>query len=269
MYSGLSCWREAIFVALVLTAILNLWISTMAVNTVTGNRAQAMMKWNAGGRTGLPARPLARPIFVVGFPKVGTTSIHAMFTCGGFKSSHYCCCGSNRSHTHCHGEGGDGRTFSECMRANKKAGRPILEGCGDYEVYAQMDAELGSSIYLPQHFDLDLLHAYSANATFLLNLRPANAWTKSVTRWYGLGGRFLTRFKVDIHKVNRNKALEEIFDNHTALIRDFVRKNPSHSLVEVDISNPSAGDTLSRAFGVPSFCWALHNKNKQTIIHGK
>ena len=201
---------------------------------------------------------LPKPIFVVGFPKTGTTSIHAMFSCAGLKSSHYCCCGSNITHTDCK----DGRTFSKCIRDNKKAGRPILESCGDYDVYAQMDAELGRSIHLPQYSELDLLHAYAPQATFLLNLRPAREWMNSVTHWYGLGGRFLTYFNVDINRVNRNQALEEIFLNHTQYIRDFVELHPSHPLVEVDISSPTAGAVLSDAFGVPASCWGLHNPNK-------
>lgn len=262
--------KELFVAAVALVAILNLWVSTAVLNQEAGIVVEAAAgfkeKWkhpdDSGARSSMTPL-LPTPIFVVGFPKVGTTSIHAMFTCGGVKSSHYCCCGSNRTHTHCNGDVGDGRTFSDCMRANKKTRQPILEGCGDYEVYAQMDAELGSSIYLPQHFDLELLHDFSPNATFLLNLRPANEWMNSVTHWYGLGGRFLTRFKVDTSKVNRNKVLEEIFDNHTATVREFIQNHPSHHLVEVDISSPSAGETLSRAFGMPSSCWGLHNKNKK------
>ena len=71
------------------------------------------------------------PIFVVGLPKVGTTSIHHMFQCNGVKSSHYCCCGSNRTHTHCND---GGQLFSECMRKNMKLKIPILQGCGTYDV---------------------------------------------------------------------------------------------------------------------------------------
>lgn len=120
---------------------------------------------------------LPKPIFVVGYPKVGTSSIHAMFACSGIKSSHYCCCGSNRTHTHCN----DARSFAQCMRSNHQRKRPILEGCGDYDVYAQMDGELGKKMYLPQHFTLQELHDYAPSATFLLNLRPAEDWVKSVS----------------------------------------------------------------------------------------
>jgi hypothetical protein len=139
----------------------------------------------------------------------------------------------------------------------------MLEGCGDYDVYAQLDAELGASIHLPQHFELDRLHAYAPQATFLLSLRPARDWIHSVTNWYGLGGRFLRRFHVDVKRVNRTRALEEIYLNHTRRIRDFVRLHPSHPLVEVNITSPDAGRVLSDAFGIPASCWGVHNQNKK------
>jgi hypothetical protein len=87
---------------------------------------------------------LPYPVFVVGLPKVGTTSIHQMFQCSGIKSSHYCCCGSNRTHTHCN-DVPSGMSMAMCMKDNFKANRSILEGCGSYDVYAQMDSEFGNS----------------------------------------------------------------------------------------------------------------------------
>ena len=242
-------WRRFLAQIIILLVILNMWLMVRAIwHQPFDENSKSSTQFK-----------LPKPIFVVGFPKTGTTSIHAMFSCAGLKSSHYCCCGSNITHTDCK----DGRTFSKCIRDNKKAGQPILEGCGDYDVYAQMDAELGRTIHLPQYSELDLLHAYAPHATFLLNLRPAREWMNSVTHWYGLGGRFLTHFNVDINRVNRNQALEDIYNNHTQFIRDFVELHPSHALVEVDISSPTAGAFLADAFGVPASCWGLHNPNKK------
>lgn len=246
-------WRFLFALLIAVLSFVNLWATWGLVNRQQGQAKERLL----ATRLKLPT-----PVFVVGYPKTGTTSIHAMFSCAGFRSSHYCCCESNITHTDCK----SGRTFSECIRTNKKAKRPVLEGCGEYDVYGQMDAELGRSIHLPQHFDLELLHVFAPQATFLLNLRPASDWVNSVTHWYGLGGRFLTQFRVDIKKVNRNEALEQIYQNHTRYVRDFVKLHPSHALVEVDISNPQAGASLSDAFGVPSSCWGLHNQNKKRDI---
>mmetsp|Transcript_39753 Transcript_39753/g.96009 ORF Transcript_39753/g.96009 Transcript_39753/m.96009 type:complete len:255 (-) Transcript_39753:95-859(-) len=220
---------------------------------------QPSLEQSAIGLPGLQKVQLPRPILVVGMPKVGTSSIYEFFKCNGIKSSHYCCCGSNRTHTHC----GDGRSFSDCMRQNAKSNRKILEGCGDYDVYAQMDGEAGNSIYLPQHFALDSIHEYSPNATWILNLRNAAEWVSSVTNWYGLGGRFLRRFKVDIKNknANRTKALIDIFDNHVQTVRDFVRTHPTHHLIELDIKSKNAGKILAHEFSLNEGCWGNHNQN--------
>ena len=210
---------------------------------------------------------LPYPVFVVGYPKVGTSSIHAMFQCSGISSSHYCCCGSNNSHTDCRNKKGDdkggGRSFAECMRANLKRQRPILENCGNYSVYAQMDSEMGKSMFLPQHFHLHELHEFAPNATFILNLRPAVDWVTSVSNWYGLGGRFLRRFNVDPKHPNRDGQLVEIYNNHTTLIRQFCNDYPSHRLLEVDVSSAQASSILSTAFDLDESCWGNHNQNKR------
>ena len=228
-----------------------------------------------------------KPVFVVGLPKSGTTSIHQIFQCssssssssssgGGnktnnfYKSQHYCCCGSNRTHTKCDDVPG-GQLMAECMRKNYKSNTSILQGCGNYDVYAQMDAEFGNSMFLPQRFQLNELHDYAPNSTFILNLRPAKDWVKSVTNWYGLGGRFLNRFNIDYRKIDdRHQVLEEIYNNHTQFIRDFVRSHPSHGLLEINITSPTAGKILASVFpNLNESCWGLHNKNKKRDTNKK
>ena len=119
-------------------------------------------------------------------------------------------------------------------------------------------------MFLPQRFHLDRLHAFSPTATFILNLRPDKDWVHSVTHWFGLGGRFLRLFRVENENTDRNQALLDIYNNHTAFVRNFVRLHPSHALVEVDISSPNAGKALSDAFSLRSeSCWGKHNVNKK------
>jgi hypothetical protein len=109
---------------------------------------------------------------------------------------------------------------------------------------------------------MDQLHEYAPNATLILNLRPAEDWVKSVTNWYGLGGRFLKLFQIDLGKVkNRHGALVDIYNNHSQFIRDFARAHPSHKLIEVDITSDGAGKVLTDSFGLDKKCWGIHNKN--------
>ena len=134
--------RIVFIVAILLVVIFNYQLSTYM--NVEETRVSLQHRPQQAHRQPPTVLKLPTPIFVVGFPKAGTSSIHAMFQCNGVRSSHYCCCGSNRTHTHCND---GGRSFAECMRDNIKQKRPILKDCGDYTVYAQMDAEVGNSTY--------------------------------------------------------------------------------------------------------------------------
>jgi hypothetical protein len=125
-------------------------------------------------------------------------------------------------------------------------------------------------MFLPQRFLMEELHAAAPTATLVLNLRPARDWVKSVTNWFGLGGRFLTRFKIDHRRVkDRHQVLEEIYNNHSQFIRDFVQQHPSHPLVEVDITGENAGQVLADAFGLQESCWGIHNQNKKRPEKGR
>jgi len=128
-----------------------------------------------------------------------------------------------------------------------------------------MDAEWKKGLYLPQHDALQDLHSYAPQATFLLNIRPAKDWVRSVTHWFGMGGRFLTHFGVDISDPNieRNRELEYIYKNHSQRVRDFVRDHPSHRLIQVDIQDPMAAKLLARELGIRESCWKKVNENKK------
>jgi hypothetical protein len=124
-------------------------------------------------------------------------------------------------------------------------------------------------MFLPQRFQMEELHASAPTSTLVLNLRPARDWVKSVTHWFGLGGRFLTRFKIDLRTVkDRHQVLEEIYNNHSQFIREFVKTHPSHPLLEVDITSENAAQVLADAFGLEESCWGIHNQNKKRAEEG-
>ena len=66
-------------------------------------------------------------VFVVGFPKSGTTSIARFFDCANVKTSHWKC-----------GEQMCGR----CIQKNVQNRQDPLRGCGDFSVWAQLDVEV-------------------------------------------------------------------------------------------------------------------------------
>jgi len=123
---------------------------------------------------------LPTPVIVLGYPKSGTTSVWNFFNCSGVVSQHYCAKGVTKNHPPC-----EKGLMVSCVLKNMAQDRPMLEGCGDYQVYAQIDGERprgpgnrgallenGQSDltftmrhFLPQHFHLDKLHDDFPNAT--------------------------------------------------------------------------------------------------------
>ena len=110
---------------------------------------------------------LPTPVIVMGMPKSGTSSINFFFRCGGMRSSHFACDASGavtdvdphllqdgelrmgETWRNCRlpeGSGGLDSSAGEfplcgvCVERNIMAGRPPLEGCGDYDVWTELDS---------------------------------------------------------------------------------------------------------------------------------
>ena len=256
---------------------------------------------NPGG----PSLPLA---LVVGLPKSGTTSVYEFFRCSGFKTSHYCCCGSNNTQYPCSStsDSYSGRDSAQHqldhvmavqIMNNLRDGRPMLANLGDFNIHAQLDGEThyGSaaatsgeptdgnnecivSYFLPQHYHLDELHDAAPNSIWILSLRRPEDWAKSVIGWLDMAQRILESDFCYRRKKTGATAqpplpssyddkmafLIAFYESHTQKIRDFVKNNPSQSLIEVDISSSDAGMVLARKFqahhaGASASCWSRQN----------
>ena len=236
-----------------------------------------------------PSLRLPKPIFVVGFPKAGTSSLFTFFHCSGLKSMHWFCCDPQDDP-----QAGGPQLMASCMLRNLQQNLPILYRCGNFDVYTEINGPRkfmlnesghkgylqddgsfdfngpGSRIFLPQHYYLDKIHDQYPNSTFVLNMRPAGAWTNSVMRW----GRDLAvqlvneyhaqshgRFKLPSNLTEMVCSLTAIYNDHIATVRRFVQDHPSHALVEINIEDPNADEHLARAFGLDAKCWSHVNKN--------
>ena len=176
---------------------------------------------------------LPTPIIVMGLPKSGTTSISAYFRCGRIASSHFSCevaeedAGSEEdgvdSRRNCRLPptlGTDAGSFplcAVCVERNILQGRSPLEGCGPYDVFAELDSaehplpsassskrhlrswsswsrllsasasDVQPLCSYPQITHLDAIHDAYPNATFILNTRPAGHWVRSISKWSANG----------------------------------------------------------------------------------
>ena len=225
--------------------------------------------------TGQPPLKLETPIFVVGMPKSGTTSVFNFFSCAGVVSQHYCCCGDVSDHRPCYSP-----IMADCIMDNKKNGRPMLENCGDYDVYGELDGEQIYSVknatngmeeklgghFLPQVFELDWIHKEYPNATLILPLRNSKTWAASVSRWFNMRHRIQNEYiymNRSEEVVNVGNPLVNLYEKHTTNIVKFVQEHPSHKLILFEITDPNAGKVLADASGLPEHCWGHHNQNTE------
>jgi hypothetical protein len=219
---------------------------------------------------------LPQPILVVGLPKAGTSSLFGFFHCNGLYSQHWYCCGEQREFN----QGGPG-TMADCMLYNLQHDLYILEGCGDYDVYTEINgprrmagkipwSHPRAHIFLPQHYYLQEIHEQYPQATLILNTRPTHEWVQSVRTW---GNMLARQFANEVHSMEGSELplprglqmdlfLTKLFDDHSALVKEFVKQHPSHTLIEVDISKNETGKVLADAFGLEERCWGHVNQNR-------
>uniref|UniRef100_A0A7S1BY57 Sulfotransferase domain-containing protein n=1 Tax=Corethron hystrix TaxID=216773 RepID=A0A7S1BY57_9STRA len=204
--------------------------------------------------------PISYPVIVVGMPKAGTTSIFNFFTCIQRRTSHQFC--------------GLGNKLDECgtlMKENIESGRPPFHDLGNFEVYTQLDVERVRGnfedwkgvCYFPQIEALEEIHLQYPQATLLLNKRNVDAWISSVHRHRAMDIRMgfcdITGFPPVERKNLKREMLQNLYESQVQRVRNFVKKYPSHRLVEVQIDDNGAGKQMVENFGGKLECWNQTN----------
>ena len=132
-----------------------------------------------------------------------------------------------------------------------------------------------------QHQQQNIVNLYD-NVTFILNLRNRpKDWVKSTKNWFHMETRFLRYYgyfeNAKRSRKERDRLLENIYNNHTQHIRNFVttyNNNPHRrvhgiNLIEVNISNPNSGRMLVDIFEdgiLDESCWGKHNVNLRPLV---
>jgi hypothetical protein len=235
---------------------------------------------------------LASPILVVGLPKAGTSSLFEFFQCHGVYSQHWYCCGPQHWADQ-PGSGGPihGPSYmSHCLLENLHSAdniksSNILDGCGDYDAYTELNGPhlpsyttkqqqpiTPDGIFLPQHYHLQELHDAAPTATWILNLRPVDDWIRSVMNVPA--HRLLEQFQQEAAKHHSDgdtntttpvitkqqqhmrgrrerdaQFLQDFWKTHVDRVKKFANEYPQHTLITVNISHPNAGVDLAKDLG--------------------
>jgi len=206
--------------------------------------------------------PKSAPIIVLSLPKSGTKSLHRFFQCSGISSAHYCCSPGANDHPPCYPEGeiASKRKFHACgycIKKNLDMGQPPFQECGDgFDAFAHIGGEKsGGALYLPQVTAMDEMHKHYPRATFILSVLDTASWVERVNKWFSLSNFFKNTNLPEFNYPKGVLELEEFYTNHTTRVRDFVRANPSHTLIEINIDDDNAGVILGKSLGLNASCW--------------
>lgn len=105
-------------------------------------------------------------IFLIGFNKCGTTSLHSFFERNSIPSVHW---GHNQ--------------LAVQIYKNKHLNQPLLTGIDQYTAYSDMEAVIGQGshprLLLFAHREFKLLDQHYGNSLFILNTRDQNDWIRS------------------------------------------------------------------------------------------
>ena len=182
-------------------------------------------------------------VFIIGYNRSGTTSLHHLFLKDGYNSWH--CVRPTGGH------------IGRQLHTNMDKDRPILEGLEDADVLSDLLWAKRGFFFEGTHA-FKLLHHECPDAYFILNTRSMDSWIKS--RVKHKRGDFMARAK----KFYRTKDEEEVKriwreerDKWEHKIREYFSLVPDAKFLEFNIETDDIGKVID--FVHPDF--ELHRSN--------
>lgn len=124
-------------------------------------------------------------VYVIGYNKCGTSSLHEFFLRCGLRSVHYRYLPHQDSAEHDYG------LAAFLVARNLDRGRPALHGYDDVDVISDFDAVCEHRL-VENIKQFRFIAALEPDARFVLNVRDVDRWVRSRTRWgqgHLFGGR--------------------------------------------------------------------------------
>ena len=184
-------------------------------------------------------------LFVVGFPKSGTTTLTMALEASGMRPVHWA--------------DEDGRFVGQLIYDNLLAGRDPLAELETYDAVTQADVCLPAhNINYWPNLDFSVLSAIRAahpDCLFLLNHRSPEKLIQSIDRWPALRER-LVESDIPGLPAGKGKTIIEMtcwIENHYAACRRFFANDPA--FLELSIEDPETPVLLGQALGIKIKEW--------------
>ncbi|MGH6891224.1 MAG: hypothetical protein ACREEP_03085 [Dongiaceae bacterium] len=174
-------------------------------------------------------------IFIVGFNKTATTSLHTFFSRNGFPSIHW-----------------DRGKLARRMVLNCLDDRPILDGYDrEFRVFSDMQAQ-SSRIRIEANQYFRILDRDYPGSYFIYNTRDLGNWISSRSANF-VTPHGATNLELEMQRLNTTDPQEAVQlwasqrNAFQAEVRRYFRNNPQ--FLEIDITDPDLPHRISRLIG--------------------
>lgn len=193
-------------------------------------------------------------IFVIGFNKCGTTSLHKMFRRAGLASSHY---------RH-HGADGSSAIIAEKMDQNARKGLPLLDGIADATAYSDMDMCQKRS-YLSGIGQFRLLDRQYPGSRFILNTRDPENWLNSRCRHFDGGYLRRAMAQAGVRDMHEMRAIWRLdwHAHHAALQVHFATRHDQFLIFDIERDDPKKLCAFLPEYGLKPGQWRHHNRTPE------
>ena len=153
-----------------------------------------------------------KKIFIIGFNKIGTRSLHIYFSANGIKSVHW-----------------DKAKLASTIDFNYKNNKNILEGYENYTAFSDMeDSARNIYAYLTYYKEFDKQYPESK---FILNIRYIEDWIKS-RNLHGKGNYIRDACKLlGLSKEKVNDKWRKDYKNHIINVKEYFSDKPNKLLI--------------------------------------
>ena len=189
-------------------------------------------------------------IFVIGFNRCGTTSLHVLFKRNRIPSLHY------------HVRERD-VTLPHLLSTNLSLGQPLLGKINRWTAYSDMGSVTRFSIFEGARL-FRQFHAEHPDAYFILNTRPLDKWIQS--RLGHLKGQYARNFAAcaGVDEAKLPKIWRKQRDAHHADVRSYFAGNESRFLeFDIEADDPAQiRDFLSPDHPIDIAHWGKRNETR-------
>ena len=204
------------------------------------------INYKKNGNTSLRLKRLKKTkIFVIGFNKTGTSTLHYYFKNNNIPSIHW---------------GDNNGNLAKRMKKNFDNNKKLLEGVDEYQCYTDMECQ---KPFIYAHIEyFKLLHKQYPKSKFILNIRDVDNWIKS--RLKHKSGKY-ANYIMKKFKLNKQELINKWkndFKIHVNNVINFFKNKGNLLIFNIENDKPDIINKFINEYNLNTDLYIHRNKSK-------